>query len=58
MTVISKFKFYWINLAEFFYRSSFQNCISRKLLLKSDVRKPYRVQMNIFKDRSLKLVFL
>ena len=58
MNVISKSKVYWSKLTEVIYRSSFQNCISRKSLLKNDVIKLYFVQMNLFKDQNLKLVFL
>ena len=58
MIVISKFKVYRSKLTEVIYRSSFQNCISRKSLLKDNVIKLYCVQMNFFTDQSLKLVFL
>ena len=58
MNVNSKFKVYWSKLTEVINRSSFQNCISRKSLLKNNVIKCYCVQVNFFKDQSLKLVFL
>ena len=58
MNVISKLKVYWSKLTELIYRNGFQNCISRKSLLKNDVIKLYCVQINFFKGQSLKLVFL
>ena len=58
MNVISKFKVYWSKLTEVICRSSFQNCISRKSLLKNDAIKLCYVQMNFFKGQSLKHVFL
>ena len=57
MDAIAKFKVYWSKLKEVIYRSSFQNCTSGKWLLKNDVIKLYHVQMNFFKDQSLKNLF-
>ena len=58
MNVTSKFKVYWSKLTDVIYRSRFQNCISRKSLLKNYVIELYCVQMNFFKDQCLKHVFL